>query len=146
MKLQKLVIENINDILWKWINHSIKPWDQKGKTSYCFRKDISKEKAQIDWNKSAEEIERMIRAFNPKPVAWTTIKVRNKFLRLKIYDACIGDDVKGESVKGTHIESEKLYIQTKNGSIMPRIVQLEGKNKMGISSFLNGFKTNLKIN
>lgn len=38
-----------------------------------YAKKISKEEGKIDWSKSAQEIDRMIRAFNPWPVTYTEI-------------------------------------------------------------------------
>ena len=38
----------------------------------CYAKMLTKEEGKIDWTKSAEEVDRLVRAFNDAPVAWTT--------------------------------------------------------------------------
>jgi methionyl-tRNA formyltransferase len=48
---------------------------------------ITKRDGRIDWRKSAEEIERMTRAYTPWPSAWTTLKQNGKELRIKILRA-----------------------------------------------------------
>lgn len=35
---------------------------------------VTREMARIDWNKPADEIARLIRAYDPKPGAWTTLR------------------------------------------------------------------------
>ncbi len=145
VKLQKLTEKNIINLLTKWVSNSIKPWKQKGKASYCFRKDISKQKARIGWGKSAEEIDRMIRAFNPRPIAWTILMAENKDMKFKIYNADIGENLRDKGIGEVLIKSGQLFIQTKNGSIVPKEVQLEGKKVLDSTSFLNGFKSNFRF-
>ena len=63
----ELLIKTIPD----YISGKIKPIPQDhSKATYT--KIIKKEDGKIDWAKSAEEIERMTRAFYPWPTAWTT--------------------------------------------------------------------------
>jgi len=135
-KLQNITVKNINRVLKRWIKKKVKPWPQKGKATYCYRNLRSKSNARIDWSKTSDEIEREIRAFNPKPISWTYILTNSKKLRLKIFKAEVGKKIDKEILK----EEGKLYIRTKDRSIVPLIVQLEGKKKMNISNFLNGFK------
>ena len=82
-----------------------------------------------------EYIERMVRAFIPWPVAWTTFEGK----RFKIFEAeLVSKDylMPGEfkEVSGT------LLIGTKDSSkqISPSRVQLEGKKEMDVSEFLAG--------
>ena len=52
-----------------------------------FNSKIKKNEAQINWEKDAHEINQKIKAFSPKPGAWTII--RNSDTRIKILKANI---------------------------------------------------------
>jgi len=81
-KLAALSIDLLIKIVPKWINGEIKakPQDESKAT---YTKIIKKEDGKINWKKSAEEIERQIRAFYPWPGTFTFW--RNK--RIKILEA-----------------------------------------------------------
>ena len=73
----KLLLEVLNEIE----NGTAKTISQDHNQS-TYANKLSKDEGEIDWHKSAEEIERMIRAFNPWPIAYT--KIDNKYLRVYI--------------------------------------------------------------
>ena len=135
--------EILGDTLEKWIQGKIEPKKQDdSKATYCWQKDISKENAQIDWEKmSAEYIERMVRAFIPWPVAWTYWNEK----RVKLFDVdvvnCQNDNEPGE----LFIENDSLLFSTKdcNKCIKVNILQIEGKKEMSAQDFINGFGENL---
>jgi methionyl-tRNA formyltransferase len=56
----------------------LRPVPQAGEGTYAEK--ISREDARLDWNRSAEELERAVRAFNPCPGAWTIF--RGKVLKV----------------------------------------------------------------
>lgn len=103
------------------------------KSSYAGK--ITKELGHIDFTKSAVEIEQLIRGLNPWPSAFTHIDDKT----LKIWDA----DVIDESVKeepGTIISTNKtLKVATGDGYLDIKELQLAGKKRMDIVSFLNGY-------
>jgi len=102
------------------------------KAIYC--KKIRKEDGEINFNKSAKEIQNTLRAYTPWPLIWT--KYKNK--KIKIIKTEISDrNIKpGKFI----IENNTLLIGTKEGSLKPQILQVEGKKEMNIKSFLNGYK------
>lgn len=102
-----------------------------------YAEKITKEEACIDWSKPAIQIERAIRAFNPAPGAYTTINN----LRIKVWDACVISPEKHDSAApGTIIESDNngITIQSGDGLIRIKKIQLPGKKAMMVSDFLNG--------
>lgn len=103
------------------------------KSSYAGK--ITKELGHIDFTKSAVEIEQLIRGLNPWPSAFTHIDDKT----LKIWDA----DVINEPVKeepGTMISTNKtLKVATGDGYLDIKELQLAGKKRMDIVSFLNGY-------
>lgn len=107
-----------------------------GESSYA--KMLKKDMGNIDWTKSAREIERFIRGLNPWPSAYT--KLNGKIL--KIWKAQIlEDDAPEKSVPGAFVSFDKKswVIQTGSGRLSLTEVQLEGKKKMGVEEFLRGY-------
>ena len=98
-------------------------------------KIIKKQLGNIDWNKSAKEIECLIRGLNPWPSAYTKLAGKT----LKIWDADV-IDTDTEQAPGTITEVGKntLYVQTGKGQLSLREVQLEGKKRMEVDAFLRG--------
>lgn len=107
----------------------------------CYAGMLTKELGNIDFSKSAEEIERLIRGLNPWPSAYT---IWNK-KTLKIWKAEVKKEQKEEQEErkqpGTILEVTKdcFDIQTGDGILVVKEVQLEGKKRMDTASFLRGY-------
>lgn len=97
---------------------------------------ISKEFGFIDWNKSAVEIERLIRGLNPWPSAYTKLDGKT----FKIWKACVIAD-NSDATPGTVVCVDKsaMKVQTGDGLLSLLEVQLEGKKRMDIGAFLRGY-------
>ena len=97
---------------------------------------ISKEFGNIDWNKSAVEIERLIRGLNPWPSAYTKLDGKSfKIWRAKAVPS------ESEKEPGCVVSVAKDYIevQTADGCLRLLEVQLEGKKRMEVGAFLRGY-------
>ena len=98
-----------------------------------FCRKIEKNDGKVNLQeKTATEILNMIRAYTPWPGVFFEIKGK----KLKIINAKLSDE--NLSPGEFKIEDKTLKIGTKQGTILPQKVQLEGKNEMDIESFLNG--------
>ncbi|OGF63277.1 hypothetical protein A2926_03640 [Candidatus Giovannonibacteria bacterium RIFCSPLOWO2_01_FULL_44_40] len=97
----------------KWLSGKIKPTKQNDSEA-TYTKLLKKENGKINWSRSADYIERMVRAYHPWPGAFTKMK-NGKILKIK----------KAEIV---------------NGVLKPLIVQPEGKKEMSWDAFLRGHK------
>ena len=100
---------------------------------------LNKEMAQIDWNKSAQEIKNLVRGLNPIMGAYTFINGK----KTKIWKVNVCDDLQEAEGKqnGEIIIADRkrgLFIKTGNGVIEVLEVQGENGKKMDIKSFLNG--------
>ena len=97
---------------------------------------ISKEFGNIDWDKSATEIERLIRGLNPWPSAYTKLDGKT----FKIWKAKV---VSAENEYATgfiiHVGKGQMEVQTGNGVLSLLEVQLEGKKRMEVDAFLRGY-------
>ncbi len=98
---------------------------------------VSKREAEIDWNATAEQVERNVRAFNPAPVAFTilnNVKIRVWKARTLNTDGARAGP--GEIISYT---PEGLDVSTKHQDLRILALQLEGKKKQSVREFYNGY-------
>lgn len=97
---------------------------------------IFKETCEIDWTKSAEEIYNFIRGLSPYPTAWTRVND----VVYKIYKASF--EVVNQHNPPAYIKTDnKNYIKIacKDGWVILEEIQMEGRKKMNVKEFLNGY-------
>lgn len=98
---------------------------------------ISKEFGNIDWKKSAVEIERLIRGLNPWPSAYTKLDGKT----FKIWKASVIEENTSEQPGHIcKITKDSLAVQTGEGVLSLVEVQLEGKKRMEVDAFLRGYQ------
>ena len=119
---------------------NIKPIPQ-GETTTEYAKMISKSMGEIDFNKSAVQIERLIRGMNPWPSAYT--KYQGKVL--KIWDAALADDISeiqninlNENYGKIYSFNSRIFIVCNQSVLEVLSLQLEGKKRMSAKDFLMG--------
>lgn len=146
-RLVKKSAEILLPVLREWINGNIVPQKQDdSKATYCWQKDISKEKAEIKWDVyDPEYIERMVRAFLPWPVTWTRLpKSENKNLSekvMKIYKAeLINCENTNNEIGKLFVYGEDLLFSTKDNGKCVKLIefQIEGRNITNSKEFLGG--------
>ena len=139
----KLLIETLP----KWIKGEIKPIPQDDSKA-TYTKIIKKEDGKINWQKSAEEIERMIRAFTPWPGTYTYIKSQIPSTKPQTQNQKMLKIIKAKVLKINHqkepgivflTEKREPAIACKKDALILEEVQLEGKRKMIAKDFLNGY-------
>ena len=95
---------------------------------------LEKREAKIDWQRSAVEIDRQIRAFNPWPVAQAGYDGET----LRIWEACPLDDTNdhqsSETSPGTVLDSSATGIDVATGDGTLRIQRLQAPGKRPISA------------
>ena len=98
---------------------------------------VSKREAEIDWNAGAQQIARNIRAFNPAPVAFTSLNN----VKIRVWDAAALDIRAADGDPGEIVayNPEGLDISTGNRVLRILSLQLEGKKKQGIREIYNGY-------
>jgi len=121
-------------ILTDWINKKIKAKQQDhSKATFC--KIIKKQDGKINWNNSAIQIERKIRAFHKWPNAYTFWNNKG----LKILDAKPLKIKAGYKAGKVFLDENKnMCVQTNDQALVLKQVQLEGKKPMLGRDFLNG--------
>ena len=113
------------------------PQDEE-KATFCSK--VSKEDGLIDWSSSAEEIERLIRAYSPAPGGFTFWKEQILFVR-KACTENLSWKTEGHPHPGQILGVDKsrgILVQTGDGLICLQELQLQSRKALDFKSFLNG--------
>jgi len=97
---------------------------------------LHKSEAEIDWSRSAQEIECMVRAFNPWPCAFTKLDDQP----LKIWKASLIDkeiDLVNISGQVVHCDHDGIDVQTGAGVLRILELQQAGRKRMSVEQFVN---------
>lgn len=122
----------------------------QGDSGTHYAKMLRKEMGNIDWTKSAEEIGRLVRGLNPWPSAYT--HWNGKMLKIWMAEpvtqeelSALGCDEKNgmdlkEAQPGTVmiVTKDTLMVQTGDGLLALTELQMEGKKRMPVQTFLMG--------
>lgn len=101
---------------------------------------LTKELCHIDWHRSTKDVYNLIRGLSPYPTAYTEIvPADGEPVQLKIFSA---EKIDASAEPGTILSDGKSYlaIATADGAISIKELQLAGKKRMDVKSFLLGFR------
>jgi methionyl-tRNA formyltransferase len=97
---------------------------------------ISPEEARLDWTKDAVALERVVRAFNPAPGAWTTLPNGE---RLKVLAAEVERHRNpSNATPGTVLDDALAVACAGPSALRPTLVQRPGKKPMSAAEMLRG--------
>lgn len=103
----------------------------------CYAHMLNKSMGELDFQKPAEELERLIRGLNPWPSAYTRLEGKT----LKIYEAdVIEEEGTGEPGTVTAVDKKSFTVQCNPGALRITSLQLEGKKRMETAAFLLGYR------
>lgn len=106
----------------------------------CYASMLKKEMGNIDFTKTATQIERLIRGLIPWPCAYTTIDGKN----VKIYKADVksldGEAKMAKPGEIIEVTKKSFTIACGEDALVIRSLQPEGKKQMDAASYLNGNK------
>ena len=109
----------------------------QGESETSYAKMLTKEMGHIDWTKDAASIERLVRGLNPWPSAYTRLGDK----MLKIWKAQVVSEESGaEPGCIVKVEKDHILVQTGKGMLAISELQLEGKKRMPVEAFLNGYE------
>ncbi|WP_102980087.1 methionyl-tRNA formyltransferase [Chryseobacterium scophthalmum] len=132
----KLVVKTLDGLAENSIIEKPQPEVEHPKNAF----KIFKEDTRIDWTKNSKEVHQFILGMSPYPAAFTTLKIGEEEKGLKIYNGKFEVSEHGKPVGSLEISKNDFKIYTKDGIYFPLELQLEGKKRMNVKDFLNGFR------
>ncbi|BAJ00033.1 methionyl-tRNA formyltransferase [Shewanella violacea] len=108
--------------------------EKQDETLANYAKKLSKEEAELDWNKPALQLWREIRAFNPWPISHFS----HNDASIKIRQAKVSESI-SDAPAGTIISADKngIEIATGEGVLSLQNMQLPGKKPLSVGDILN---------
>lgn len=137
-KLAECGPQALLDALSKIENGTIKA-EKQDDTQASYAEKLSKQEAEIDWNLTAKQLERNIRAFNPWPIAYFSMNTATKEpTNIKVWSAEVITDNSNKS-PGTILSADKngVVVKTAEDALVLTKIQLPGKKPMIIGDILN---------
>lgn len=138
-KLAKLGPQALIKTLDDLSNNQLSPQKQCNEL-VTYATKLSKEEAKLNWQLSAEELERSIRAFNPWPVCY--FEIQNE--TIKVWHASILTKPSNQTyIPGSIIKADKNGIQIMTSTNILNITELQpsGKKRMSAADLLNSKKS-----
>ncbi len=132
-QLSEIGGELLNDTLNGIENQSLSP-QRQNEALVTKAPKITPNDALVNWNDSAESIHNRIRAFSPKPGAFTFLNSK----RIKIFNSKITRQITTIKPGEIRYENAALIIGTGNGLIAIHEIQMEGKKRLPINQFIPG--------
>lgn len=140
-KLSRLATKPLMLVLDNLINNKIQPQKQDD-TKKTYAGKITKEDAHVDWQQDADYIARLIRAFNPWPVAWTHA---NDTI-IKIFQAkSINEHSNQAPGNIIDISNNGIKVATGNGILLIEKLQFPCSKIITVKDFINGSRKELYI-
>jgi methionyl-tRNA formyltransferase len=99
---------------------------------------IQKELGNLDFNRTAAELNNYVRGLNPWPSAFTYLN--GKMIKIWKAKPLVCNQCEGSVEPGTVVmpNDQTMYIKTKDGALSILEIQMEGKKRMPIADFLRG--------
>jgi methionyl-tRNA formyltransferase len=136
-RLAQAGVRLLGEALPLWFEGSLKPKPQDGSKA-TYTKPVTKDDGTIDWQMSAVEISRRIRAFHPWPGCYTWWQGK----LLKVLEAVAlhkeGSLTPGRVVVLASGQPAVVGVETGDGILGLLRIQLEGKRALTASEFLLG--------
>lgn len=132
----ELLVDTIEGI----VNGTITPEKQAEETFYA--KMLNKKIAQINWNKSAKDINNMIRGLNPWPIAHTLYNGST----MKIFESkVLNKESKEECGKIINVSKDGIEVSTGEGTLLIKKMQFPNSKPLTVKEYINGHEINTEF-
>jgi len=134
--LSALGAQMLTETIFDWINKKIEPQEQN-ESDASYIRTLNKEDGKINWHKTAKEIERMVRAYNPWPGSFSNLRKEDKIIKIL---AVSNQTLKINKYQPGEIflDNDKLAVQCGQDSLHILRLQMSGKNPLSAKEFLMG--------
>ena len=139
-----LVVETVEGLVQKNVELRVQRSFIQGSELLKPAPKITRELQHIDWKDTTRHVYNLIRGLSPYPGAYTELchpeQSEESPVQLKIFFGEMRTDLHGEP--GTVLSDGKTYfaVATQDGAIAITDLQLSGKKRMDVKSFLLGFR------
>ena len=130
-ELAELAAKRLPGVLRSYQAGELVPTPQQGNADYAEK--VTPEEARIDWNLPAEQVNRIVRAFNPVPGARTDYRGK----MIKIHRGNVSSET---GTPGEVISIDPLTVACGMGSLVVTELQPGGKRSMNGEDFLRGYR------
>jgi len=131
LKAGDLIIKSLKDMAQNPIREILQDHSQA-----TYAPKIERGISLIDWKKSAAEVSALIRALDPWPGAYTSLKGKNT----KLFSSRVLNETRTDTVPGRIVSvKNNLQVETGEGVVEIREVQYPGKKRLSADDFLRGF-------
>jgi len=104
-------------------------------TQATYAAKLTKAEAQIDWTDDAAHIARAVRAYNPFPIACTTLNATP----IKIWQASVRDDLGGVAGTVLSVEKDGVNVACGRGALCLKVLQRPNAKALPAAQFVQGF-------
>lgn len=136
-KLIELSNEMLAVTIPKYIDGTVTPRAQPHQDRATYSRKLTKEDSVIDWNKSAQVIEREVRAFLEWPKSQTTLGGKKIIVTAATVSKAQDDLAKPGDII---VDSNSLGVATSDGTLWIESLKPAGKKEMPATAFLAGYK------
>jgi len=135
----KAVITTVDGIIEKSVDIRVQRSFIQGSEVLKPAPKLTRELCDINWTDTTEHIYNLIRGLSPYPAAFTELEKDGARLQLKIFKSVMSER---RGIPGQIITDGRTYldIAASDGAISVIDVQLAGKKRMDVRSFLLGFR------
>lgn len=135
-RLAVLAADFLPGTLLRYCSGEIEPIPQDESLA-SYTREWRTEDARIDWNRPAIDVDRLVRASHPWPIAWTTLGGQ----RIRILDSAVDDsDTEGSPPGAIHAAGRMARVATGRGWLKMHLVQPAGKRPMSAGDWLRGLR------
>jgi len=108
---------------------------QQDNAQATYAAKLSKAEAQLDWTKDANHLANAVRAYNPFPVANTTLNLTS----IKIWQASVRDDTSAPAGTVLVLEKDGILVACGQGVLSLEVLQRPNAKALPAAQFMQGF-------
>ena len=135
-----LVVETVEGLIQKNVETRVQRSFVQGSEVLKPAPKLTRELQHIDWNDTTENVYNLVRGLSPFPCAFTELVKDGQATQLKVFFGEKRTDL--HAAPGTVLSDGKTYlaVATADGALALTDIQLAGKKRMDVKSFLLGFR------
>lgn len=132
-RLAALAARQAPEVLWRYVQGELVPVPQD-ESRATYTRPLTKDSGRIDWSQSAEQVDRLVRAMQPWPRAWTLVDGR----RLVVLDVGLPEVEVSVAPGHIQIHGDRVLVGTGTRPVSLERVLPEGRKPLSGSEWWRG--------